>query len=494
MDREKYLEKLKESIDVLSDILDTENYGMCLVDKDGRIVKWNYERLFRRREEEVLGLAVEDVIENTRLHIVAKTGKKELFQIQKIHGNHVIANRIPIILDGETVGAAGTIIYKDTKELAEAWHYVERAENNMKAYKSELAKMYQAHYQFDNIQTINPKMEALKHLCQVVAGTQATVLLQGESGTGKELFAQAIHNASLVCQEPFVSINCASIPKDLLESELFGYESGAFTGARREGKIGKFELAGSGTLFLDELGAMPLEMQAKLLRVLENHEFERVGGNKKITLEARIIAATNERLSESVTRGTFRSDLYYRLSVVSVDIPPLRERLEDLPELCMSLLISQQKKYNMGNFPASLSPKVLTILKRHDWPGNVRELRNVMERAVIMSQGREILECHLPDYLQKLSRPEPFDCPKELNCPGDICKAQGAASEEMEQEPECGNESYYYRETRRLERQMIIKALRECRGNRTEAARRLGIHRSVIYKKMKDLRISVEEF
>lgn len=160
----------------------------------------------------------------------------------------------------------------------------------------------------------------------------------------------------------------------------------------------------------------------------------------------------------------------------------------------MSLLISQQKKYNMGNFPASLSPKVLTILKRHDWPGNVRELRNVMERAVIMSQGREILECHLPDYLQKLSRPEPFDCPKELNCPGDICKAQGAASEEMEQEPECGNESYYYRETRRLERQMIIKALRECRGNRTEAARRLGIHRSVIYKKMKDLRISMEDF
>lgn len=471
MDRESYLEKLKESIDVLSDILDTENYGMCLVSKEGRIIKWNYERLFNRREDEVLGLPVEEVIENTRLHIVAKTGEKELFQIQKIHGNNVIANRIPIIFKGEVIGAAGTIIYKNTKELAEAWHYVERAENNMKAYKSELAKMYQARYHFEDIQTINPQMEALKNLCRVVAGTQATVLIQGESGTGKELFAQAIHNASMVSQEPFVSINCASIPKDLMESELFGYEAGAFTGAKREGKIGKFELAGHGTLFLDELGAMPVEMQAKLLRVLENHEFERVGGNKKINFDARVIAATNEQLQEAVAAGTFRSDLYYRLSVVSVDIPPLRSRLEDLPELCMSLLISQQKKYNMGSFPASVSGRVLTVLKKHDWPGNVRELRNVMERAVIMSQGHEILVCHLPDYLQLLAA-------------GPSRTQEDAASNAGSED-----EGYYYREISRLEKQMIESALKNCGGNRTEAARQLGIHRSVIYKKMKDLNI-----
>lgn len=471
MDRESYLEKLKESIDVLSDILDTENYGMCLVSKEGRIIKWNYERLFNRREDEVLGLPVEDVIENTRLHIVAKTGEKELFQIQKIHGNNVIANRIPIIFEGQVIGAAGTIIYKNTKELAEAWHYVERAENNMKAYRSELAKMYQARYHFEDIQTINPQMEALKNLCRVVAGTQATVLIQGESGTGKELFAQAIHNASMVSQEPFVSINCASIPKDLMESELFGYEAGAFTGAKREGKIGKFELAGHGTLFLDELGAMPVEMQAKLLRVLENHEFERVGGNKKINFDARVIAATNEQLQEAVAAGTFRSDLYYRLSVVSVDIPPLRSRLEDLPELCMSLLVSQQKKYNMGSFPASVSGRVLTVLKKHDWPGNVRELRNVMERAVIMSQGHEILVCHLPDYLQLLAAGPART--QEDGAPGE--------------DPE--GEGYYYREISRLEKQMIESALKNCGGNRTEAARQLGIHRSVIYKKMKDLNI-----
>lgn len=475
MDREEYLEKLKESIDVLSDILDTENYGMCLVNNKGRIIKWNYERLFGRKESEVLGLPVEDVIENTRLHIVARTGEKELFQIQKIHGNNVIANRIPISFEGEPVGAAGTIIYKNTKELAEAWHYVERAENNMKAYKSELAKMYQARYHFEDIQTINPQMEALKNLCRVVAGTQATVLIQGESGTGKELFAQAIHNASMVSQEPFVSINCASIPKDLMESELFGYESGAFTGAKREGKIGKFELAGHGTLFLDELGAMPVEMQAKLLRVLENHEFERVGGNKKIDFDARVIAATNEHLQEAVASGSFRSDLYYRLSVVSVDIPPLRSRLEDLPELCMSLLISQQKKYNMGSFPASVSGRVLTLLKKHDWPGNVRELRNVMERAVIMSQGHEILVCHLPDYLQSLA-------------PGSK-KADQSAAGDVAEDSDVG---YYYREINRLERQMIESALKNCGGNRTEAARQLGIHRSVIYKKMKDLNIAGE--
>ncbi len=479
MDKESYLKKLKESIDILSDILDTQNYGMCLVDEAGRIVKWNYERLFGKKEADVLGKPVESVIENTRLHIVAKTGKKELFSLQKIGESYVIANRIPIIFNGESVGAAGTIIYKDTKELAEAWHYVERAQNNLKAYKSELAKMYQARYHFEDIKTIHPKMEELKHLCQVVSATQATVLLQGESGTGKELFAQAIHNASLVSQEPFVSINCASIPKDLLESELFGYEGGAFTGARREGKIGKFELAGRGTLFLDELGAMPLEMQAKLLRVLENQEFERVGGNKKIALKARIIAATNEHLSRAVADGRFRSDLYYRLSVVSVELPPLRERMEDLPELCMSLLSLLQKKYNMGKFPASISTQVLTVLKRHDWPGNVRELRNVMERAVILSEGHEIRVCHLPEYLQKLSK---------HNVEMDADAEGTGFGETMDSRP-AAEGSYYYREIGRLERQMIVRALKECRGNRSEAAKKLGIHRSVMYKKMKDLNI-----
>ena len=471
MDKEKYLEKLKESVDVLSDILDTENYGMCIVDGDGRIIKWNYERLFGRKEEEVLGLLVDEVIENTRLHIVAKTGEKELFQIQSIKGNNVIANRIPIMLNKKPIGAAGTIIYKNTKELAEVWRYVERAENNMKAYRSELAKMYNAKYHFEDIKTINPQMQALKELSKVVAATQATVLIQGESGTGKELFAQSIHNASMVSQEPFVSINCASIPKDLMESELFGYESGAFTGARREGKIGKFELVGNGTLFLDELGAMPVEMQAKLLRVLENHEFERVGGNKKIAFNARLIAATNEKLAESVAAGNFRSDLYYRLSVVNVDILPLRERLEDIPELCMSLLALQQKKYNIGKFPTSISGRVLDVLKKHDWPGNVRELRNVMERALIMSQGREILVCHLPEYLQKL---DSTGAEKEIEVP------DNSSGE---------SKGYYYDEISRLEKQMIEDALSQCRGNRTEAARKLGIHRSVIYKKMRDLNI-----
>ncbi len=469
MDKKRYLEKLKESIDILSDILDTENYGMCIVDEDGRIIKWNYERLFGIEEEDVLGKPVDEVIENTRLPIVAKTGNKELFQIQKIHGNNVISNRVPIVLNGKTIGAAGTIIFRDTKELAEMWHHIERVENNMKAYRSELAKMYHARYQFDDIKTINAQMQSLKDLCKVVASTQATVLIQGESGTGKELFAQSIHNASLVSNEPFVSINCASIPKDLMESELFGYESGAFSGAKREGKMGKFELAGKGTLFLEDLGAMPLEMQAKLLRVLENHEFERVGDNKKIPFNARLIAATNEKLAQAVADGHFRRDLYYRLSVVNVDILPLRERKEDIPELCMALLAAQQKKYHIGKRPVLISPEVFAIFKKHTWPGNVRELRNVVERALIMSQGKEIMPEHLPDYLQSV-----------------VLESNDNIGEESVEENESG---YYYSQIEKLERQMIVSALKKCDGNRAEAARRLGIHRSVFYKKMKDLKI-----
>ena len=385
MTHQEYFDKLTDSIDTLSDILDTEHYGMCLVDKDGYIIKWYYEKFFNIKASAAVGRHVTEVIENTRLHVVAQTGVKELMQLQEINGSMVITNRIPLIHNHEVIGAAGTIIFRDIKEIANLHSRMSKLEDNFKAYRSEIAKMYAAQYHFDDIITNNQKMLNLKHLGQTIARSDASVLIQGESGTGKELFAQAIHNASLVSHQPFVSLNCSSIPKELLEAELFGYESGAFTGARKDGKIGKFELAGEGTLFLDELGTMPMDMQVKLLRVLESKEYVPLGSNKKVPFKARVIA----------------------------------------------------------------------------WPGNVRELRNVIDRAAIICEGSEILPQHLPEYIQAYRKSSPLE----------------------------SSDGYYHYEIACLERQLITKALRDNGGNRQAAARQLGIHRSLLYKKMKDLGI-----
>lgn len=454
---EKHLDKLRESVEMLKDILDTENYGMCIVDKNGYIIQWNYERFFGIPEEQAIGHPVTELLENTRLHIVAKTGKKELYQLQKIGGANVIANRIPITYQGKIIGAAGTIVFKDTKEIGELFSKMERVEHNFLEYRSELAKMYRAKYTFEDIKTVNDDMLRLKKVAEVVSKTDVTILIQGESGTGKELFAHAIHNASLVSNEPFVSINCASIPRELLESELFGYEGGAFTGSKKEGRVGKFELAGNGTLFLDEIGTMPLDMQAKLLRVLESHEFERVGGNKKIEFSARVIAATNANLVEDVTKGIFRKDLYYRLNVVCLDVPPLRERLDDIECLCAVILEKRRKKYDLGNI--YLAADTIEALKRHNWPGNIRELRNVIERALILCEGTEIKPVHLSDSVR-----------------GNIA----------EKEKDLFPEQYFKNEVARFEKSLIEQALKDADGNRAKAAKMLGIHRSVLYKKMGD--------
>ncbi len=460
MTNEEYLEKLTDSIDILSDILDTEQYGMCIVDRDGLIIKWCYEKFLHIKASEALGRPVTDIIENTRLHIVARNGVKELMQLQEIGGRKVITNRIPLIHNHEVIGAAGVILFRDVNEIAQLHNRMLRLEDNFKAYQSEIAQMYSAKYKFDDIITVNPKLNDLKDLARTIAKSDASVLIQGESGTGKELFAQAIHNASPVSHNPFVSINCASIPSSLLESELFGYESGAFTGANKEGRMGKLELAGEGTLFLDELGNMPVDMQIKLLRVFESREFTRVGGSKKIPFRARIIAATNEDLSAALKDGRIRSDFYYRINVISLSIPPLRDRPEDLPYLCEHML--EEKTYRCSQFQLHMSKPALDLLAMHDWPGNVRELRNVIDRAAIICDSDTIMPRHLPDYIQAYQKDTAPDV----------------------------QEGYYHREVSDLERRLIIQALRNNNGNRQAAARELGIQRSLLYKKMKDLSIS----
>lgn len=456
MGQELYLEKLKTSINILSDILDTENYGMCIVDRDGRIVLWNYEKFFHLKESEVLGKPVTEVLENTRLHIVAKTGQKELFQLQKINGTNVIANRIPLEYNGELIGAAGTILFRDTQELGAIYTQIEKMENSFKAYQSEIAMMYRAKYTFDDIHTMNDKMIALKEFCKVIAKSDASVLIRGESGTGKELVAQAIHNGGPTAPHPFIGIDCASIPTDQLEMELFGSEGNE---TNSKPKIGRLELAGEGTLFLDELGSMSLDMQTKLLRVLETREFSRAGSNKKIAFKARVIAATNENLEEAVEGRRFRQDLYYRLNVIPVQLPPLREKMNDIPCLCEVLM--PQPKFSYHKDKPTVDQQTLRIFSKHDWPGNIRELRNVLERASIVCTGTTISPEHLPEYLQKYN-----------------VASSGSSGK-----------GFYHQEIENLERRMIQNALLSNKGNKAEAAKQLGIQRSLLYKKINDYKI-----
>jgi transcriptional regulator with PAS, ATPase and Fis domain len=460
-DSKDQLEKLKESLEMIEELLDNAYYGMAIVDEDGKIVKWNYEKFLGIKEEEVLGKYVQEVIENTRLHIVAKTGKKELCQVQKVKGNYVITSRIPIVKDSKIIGAAGTILFKDLNELKSLAKKLELLEDTLHKYKGELNRMYSAKYSFDDIITENKEMLQLKEIAKRAADTNSTVLIQGESGTGKELFAHAIHNASSRKYGSFVTINCAAIPRELLESELFGYEEGAFTGAKKTGKIGKFELANGGTILLDEIGSMPLEMQAKLLRVLESREFERIGSNNRINLDVRVIASTNEDLEEAVIKGKFRRDLYYRLNVITIEIPPLRQRPEDISKLAQYFI--NKLSQDLVIRPKKIAYETLNILTMHKWLGNVRELRNVIEMALSLTIGDIIRPEHLPEYLLKDTKIR-GDKEDSLTLKDIVAMAEIEA---------------------------IKRVLEECKGNKTLAAEKLGIHRTALHKKIKSYKLDL---
>lgn len=449
------LKELKESVEMIGELFDNAYYGMVFVDHEGKIVKWNYEKLMGIKEKDVLNKYVEDVIENTRLHIVAKTGEKEIGSIQKIQGHDMITSRVPIVKDGKVIGAAGTVMFKDVKELKALAKKLELLVSTVDRYKREITKFYEAKYTFKHIISENRHMLYLKEIARKVAQGNSTVLIQGESGTGKEIFAHAIHNASLRKYGSFVTINCASIPKELLEAELFGYEGGAFTGAKREGKLGKFELANEGTILLDEIGAMPLEMQAKLLRVLESHEFDRVGGTNPLKLDVRILASTNENLEEAIKKGTFRQDLYYRLNVIRIEIPPLRERKEDIPLLTKYIIENLAKDLDM--VPKGVTSQAMKLLSVYDWPGNIRELGNALERGMNVSYKDKIELEDLPEYILKKIPVEKGDKEKSLKLKDIIADAEIKG---------------------------ILEALKESNGNRSLAAEKLGIHRTSLYKKI----------
>ncbi|WP_017435227.1 sigma-54 interaction domain-containing protein [Saccharococcus caldoxylosilyticus] len=446
---------LKEMRMMLEAIIHSSEEAISVVDEHGNGILINpaYTRITGLSEEEVIGKpATADIAEGESMHMqVLKTRRPVRGVRMKVgpKNRDVVVNVAPIIVDGVLKGSVGVI--HDVSEIQRLTAELNRAR--------QIIRTLEAKYSFADIIGTSEEIKVAIEQAKVAAKTPATILLRGESGTGKELFAHAIHNASDRKYNKFIRVNCAAISETLLESELFGYEEGAFSGAKRGGKRGLFEEANNGSIFLDEIGELSANTQAKLLRVLQEGEIVRVGGTKPIPINVRVIAATNVNLEKAIAEGTFREDLYYRLNRMPIYIPPLRARKEDIPALCQHLI--QKLNQDYGRNVEGVTPAALDRLLAYDWPGNVRELENVLGRAMIFMKFNEVMidVHHIPPL--DISRADsPFrKNEKELEI---------RPLEEMVEQYEAG---------------IIEQALRKYNNNKTATARALGISiRNLYYK------------
>ncbi|MFD1067813.1 sigma 54-interacting transcriptional regulator [Oceanobacillus locisalsi] len=455
-----YMKELNQTFhtaEILDVILERAYEGVAVVDQEGIIVEFNeaYSSFTGINQKDAVGCPVQKIIENTNLHNTARNGLPERGVIQYIQGQPMVVHRIPIWREEKLVGAIGMLIFEGVTELYQIYNrFLEKTKQtpvNKNQMKKPLQENRIEHASIEKIKGSSKQITDLKRITRKVAKTYATVLITGESGTGKELIAKSIHELSYYQNGPFISVNCGAIPDQLFESELFGYADGAFTGAKKGGKPGKLELAKGGTLLLDEIGEMPLMMQTKLLRVLQEKEFERVGAVQKEKLEARIVVATNRNLLEMVRDGLFREDLYYRINVIEIPIPPLRERIQDIPVLISHYLKSLCKKYDIPE--KEVTPEAMTVFMNYAWYGNIRELINTMEKLIILVESNVIDVDHIPNYLKHF----------------DLLESPYIFQQEMKNK----------------EKEVLMKALEENEGNKSKAAKELGMHRTTLYKKMK---------
>lgn len=438
---------------LLDIVFESANYGTVIVDRNGKIqyMSNQYCEFLEVNREDVIGEYVANLIENTRMHLVVQTGQSEMADLQFLRGSFVIANRIPIIENKEIIGAIGTILFRDLHDWKEMNNNIKEllARNNL--YHPEDEPTSGINYTIHDLKGNSNAIIELKERIKRVAEGDISILVRGESGTGKEIIAQSIHQLSSRSQKPFVSVNCGAIPEHLIESELFGYEEGAFTGAKKGGKIGKFQLADGGTLFLDEIGDMPQHMQVKMLRVLQEGEVEPVGSLQSQKVDVRIVAATNRPLERMVENSEFREDLFYRINAMQLMVPPLRDRAEDIPILVQHFL--EKITSRIGKRVQSVQEDVLALFQRYNWPGNIRELENILNASVHLSSDSLIGMTDLPDYLTKETRGIQKKTLKEI--------------------------------VEETERQAIERALKNCQYDRNKAAMMLGIGNSTIYEKIK---------
>ncbi|MDY6862692.1 MAG: sigma 54-interacting transcriptional regulator [Thermodesulfobacteriota bacterium] len=441
----KYLVKLFE--------MTFENALEAIVVVDGQgIVQYANQKYINFCEvgkDGIRGRHITEINKPSRIPVVIKTGKAEMGRIMKAKGQTLVVNRIPITDDNDNcIGVVGTTLFSDLSELKKMAQRLNVLETKVEFYKKELENIRAAKYTLKNIIGNCKVTTEIKKMAVKAAKTSFPILILGETGTGKELFAHAIHHASPRKYKDFIKINCASIPKELLETELFGYEPGAFTGAGKKAKLGKIELAHQGTLFLDEVGDIPPEIQTKLLLVLEEKEVERVGGLKPIKVDFRLITATHKDLNEI---ENFRSDLLYRIDVIRLNLPPLRERKEDIPILVKYLLEKINREQGAGSF--TITSEALDLMKNYHWPGNIRELINTLENAIVVASHNKIESRDIKKFISSFRYTVGSSRLKE------VCS--------------------------QIEKETILNALQFNQGNMVKTSRLLGIQRSVLYDKLK---------
>ncbi len=431
-------------------ILNLSHDGIVGVDNDGRIIIYN------QAAANFLGIPIAEAVGGNIAEVNPKAGLPRVLaeqslqhdELRSIESRTAIINRAPVYHNGELIGAVSSM--RDVTEL-------QQYEESMRRKLSQQG--LQAKWTLDHFVAKSAPMQRLLRLAHRYATVDSTLLLQGESGTGKEMLAQGIHAASRRAKGPFVALNCAAVPETLLESELFGYEEGAFTGARRGGKTGLFELAHHGTLFLDEIGELPVSLQARLLRALQERSVMRIGGSKVIPVNVRIIAATNRDLVGQIHREHFRQDLYFRLAVLVLSVPPLREHVEDIPYLIEAF--TRESHETLGTPLFQLDEDDSRRLQAYSWPGNVRELRNLMERAFVLAEENQPIHLFDDDIWLPVELPQYDEMYHSSSHPNQI-------------------ESHVVED----ENSLILRVLREEHDNISRAARRLGMHRTTLWRKL----------
>ncbi|OUQ89812.1 sigma-54-dependent Fis family transcriptional regulator [Brevibacillus brevis] len=471
---------------LLRTLMDTMSEAVTIVDSRNVVQHWNRaaETIYEIDRARVVGTSLDEhfASESIRLLDALRQGTS----VQRVYhiprpDSHVLINAAPIRREGEIIGAIS--IEQDITELVRLNEELAHTTAHLHNLQQEMSRFQAADDPFYAIKGHSASIQSAIGSAKKVAQTDATVLIYGESGVGKELFAQAIHQASRRHEKPFIAINCGAIPAALFESELFGYQGGAFTGAEKKGKPGKLELAHGGTLFLDEIGELPLELQVKLLRALQERQFYRVGGTEPITVNTRIVAATNRQLEQMVADGRFREDLYYRLNVFSLEIPPLRERREDLPEL-VQIFIHEYSVAHDQSVPR-ISPEVMQALFEYTWPGNIRQLRNVIERLSILQENGVILPEHLPSVIRSHTEPTHVSLHTPMG---------GTYAPPTTTPPPIIRPSIAYPSSPANEKERILTALERTYGNKKAAAELLGVSRGTLYNKMKKFNINEESF
>lgn len=449
--------------DIFQHLLTDPFDGMTVVDKDAHLVYVSpiHETFFGLKSGDGIGRPVEQVIDNTRLHEVVASGKAEIGSIQRMRGSERVVSRIPIRRDGKILGAIGRVMFKGPQQLEALSLRVKALEGELEFYKRETETLRSRDYGLEAIIGESTAVQRLRAQIIKVAPLEIPVLIRGESGTGKELVAHALHHLSPRRDHSMVNVNAAALPANLVESELFGYEAGAFTGADKKGRKGKFEQAEGGTIFLDEIGDTPLEVQAKLLRVLQDRIVERVGGDRPRAVDFRLVSATNKDLQASVESSTFRLDLFYRISPIVIELPPLRERLEDIPLLATKFL--RDIAYRHARPVPDISPTALAELAERSWPGNIRQLQHEIERAFVFSDGVTVGIEDLSQMPPRTGATAPPTTPRDI---------QSRDLKNVVAE---------------LQNVQIKEAIVACGGNKKKAAALLGISRSFLYKKLAEM-------